>query len=69
MKDTPRKVYEFAGYWVSVQFDLLRDEEIERDYALWTRSTERKGRWVYAPAGLSFASFLSGAIILGCGVA
>lgn len=67
VKEAPRKINEFAGYWISVQFDLLRSEDIERAYQDWVKKFERRAAWIYLPGSIAFAAFMTGAAILGLG--
>lgn len=63
-RDTPKKLTEFMGYWMGVTVDLLRSEEIERDWQIYAIEIARRSAW---PRRLGYSSV--GAFVIGCMIA
>lgn len=64
-KDAPRRLSEAAGYWLGVTIDLLRSEQIERDWAQYGRDRVRMSRLLEIPGWLSLIAFVVGCLIVG----
>jgi hypothetical protein len=64
-QDVPRRFSELAGYWLTVTVDLLRSEEIERNWLEYGRYRTRTSRLTQIPGGASLAAFVGGCLIVG----
>ena len=64
MKDVPGRLTRLAGYWLSVTVDLLRSEEIEREWHSYTAQLTKRGRLSYAIGFASLAAFFGGCLLI-----
>jgi hypothetical protein len=67
-QDVPRRLTELAGYWLSVSIDLLRSDEIERDWLEYGRHLPKRGRWSRLLGWASLAAFVCGCIVVGVAI-
>jgi hypothetical protein len=67
-KDMPGKLSELGGYWLGVQIDLLRSEEIEREWLQYVRDLTDRTRWSYGLGFASLAAFIIGCVIIGMSI-
>jgi hypothetical protein len=63
-QDVPRRFSEIGGYWLRVTIDLLRSEEIEKDWFQYGRDRARISMLSQVPGWISLFAFL-----VGCGIA
>jgi len=64
-KDAPKRFSGMAGYWTSVSVDLLRSEEIEREWYGYAAQIEKRGKLAQGLGYASFFCFLVGSAIIG----
>ena len=67
VRDTPKKLTYLMGYWMSVTVDLLRSEEIERDWQQYSAVLDSRGRLPWTLGYLSGVAFVLGCAIIGLG--
>jgi hypothetical protein len=61
-QDAPRRFSYIAGYWLGITIDLLRSEEVERDWAEYGRNRVRLSRLSTIPGWLSLIAFIVGCL-------
>ena len=66
-RDSPQKLTQIMGYWMSVTVDLLRSEEIERDWQQYALTLGRRARVPRVAGYASLAAFIAGCLIVGLG--
>jgi hypothetical protein len=64
-EDVPGKITELIGYWASVTIDLLRSEEIERDWKLYGLGLAKHSKLPRLINYGSVAAFVIGCAIIG----
>lgn len=64
-RDTPLKLSQSAGYWMSVAVDLLRSEEIEREWHEYATEVQSRRKWPQISGLLSLFAFLAGCGLIG----
>lgn len=65
--DVPKKLTELLGYWMSVTVDLLRSEEIERNWQLYARELDKRSQVPRRFGYASVVAFIFGCLLVGLG--